>query len=269
MVGDPVFGRAELHGSGACRDTLFWTNIRDRDSLQAHLDVPTGHRPAALILREHGWSLEWQLHSWSPEVLNKFVSYPGSYAHRMKPDGVTPGPLCHGTRPLRHTARPPPYARAAYEPIGRRYGSPAFTNRHRCELIEASIDPNLATALIAGGIPTRPPLVASSVSVLATHRCCGGCAYIRPGRTLHTACLFECRCCTAAHAALQARPPAALAVTAAAPEFKSLRPPPSCHHCLSAGSPESLVACAGCHRWSHLQCLTPAPRSTAPSGDFF
>ena len=269
MVGDPVFGRAELHGSGARRDTLFWTNLGDRDSIQAHLDVPTGHRPAALILREHGWSPEWQLHAGSPEFLNKFVSYPGSYAHRMKPDGVTPGPAMLWHAPSKTYREAPARMREHLMSLsGDDTAVPTFTDRHRCELIGASIDPNLATALIAGGILTRPPIMASSVGVLATHRCCGGCAYVRPGRPLHTACLFECRCCTATHAALQARPPAVLAVTAAAPEFKSLRPPPTCHHCLSAGSPESLVACAGCHRWSHLQCLTP-PRSTAPSGDFF
>ena len=66
MVGDPVVGHAELHGSGARRDTLFWSNIGERAALQAHLDVPTGHRPDADALREHGWSPDWQLNSGSP-----------------------------------------------------------------------------------------------------------------------------------------------------------------------------------------------------------
>ena len=158
MVGDPVFGRAELHGSGARRDTLFWTNIGDRDSIRAHLDVPTGHRPAALILREHGWSPEWQLHAGSPEFLNKFVSYPGSYAHRMKPDGVTPGPAMLWHAPSKTYVREAPARMREHlmSPSGDDTAVPTFTDRHRCELIGASIDPNLATALIARGILTRP-----------------------------------------------------------------------------------------------------------------
>ena len=162
MVGDPVIGLAELHGSGAHHDTLFWTNIRERGSLQAHLDVPTGHRPAADALREHGWSPDWQLHSGSPVFLNKFVSYPGSYAHRTKPDGVTAGPAMSWHAPSKTYREAPARMREHFMGLSGddTAAVPTFTDRQRCELIGVGIDPNLATALIAGGIAHHPAATA-------------------------------------------------------------------------------------------------------------